>query len=359
MHDEEDRTREVTTESEDARSRAAADERYRKVFEHSNDAVMLVDIETEAFVDVNPAACEMLGYSRRELLSMAPDDIHPDDIDRVREEFISQVTEQGSGFTDDLTCLTKDGREIPTQISGAALDPPADGREPKRMIAMLRDVSDRVRHRQELEEKIERLDRFASIVSHDLKTPLTVIEGHAKLARETGDAEHFDAIEGAVDRMDEMLTELLQLTREGDLVGERTEIDLERLARDVWNDCELDPATLEVESSMNVRADRDRLRELLANLFENAHAHGGSSVTVRVGPLETAGEAGFYVEDDGPGIPPDERGTVLEWGHTTTEDGTGFGLAIVDEIVDAHGWEIRVDDAETGGARFEIVVDGA
>lgn len=356
MHDEEDRTREVTTESEDARSRAAADERYRKVFEHSNDAVMLVDIETEAFVDVNPAACEMLGYSRRELLSMAPDDIHPDDIDRVREEFISQVTEQGSGFTDDLTCLTKDGREIPTQISGAALNPPADGREPKRMIAMLRDVSDRVRHRQELEEKIERLDRFASIVSHDLKNPLSIIKGHVTLARETGDSDHFDAIEDAADRMDEMLSDLLQLTREGDLVGERTNIELAPLARAVWTDCELDSAILEVESSRTIYADRDRLHELFANIFENAYTHGGESVTVRVGKLSEDGQKGFYLEDDGKGIPADEQASVFEWGHTTTRDGTGFGLAIVAEIVEAHGWEITVCDAESGGTRFEIEV---
>jgi PAS domain S-box-containing protein len=334
--------------------RSVAEERYRKIFEHNNDAVMVVDLETERFVDVNPRACDLLGYSRSELLSMHPEEIHPDDIDRVREEFIAQVTEEGSGFTADLTCLTKAGREVPTEISGAAIDPADGERPPTRMIAMLRDISDRVRHRRELEAKIERLDRFASIVSHDLKNPLSVIEGHLTLARESGDPEHFDAIEQAADRMDEMLSELLELTRQGDLVGERTEIELGALAREVWNDCDIDPATLAVESSTTVRADRDRLRELLANLFENAHAHGGASVTVRVGRLDGDGAAGFYVEDDGPGIPADERDAVFEWGHTTSRDGTGFGLAIVAEIVEAHGWEIAVGDADAGGARFEV-----
>ncbi|WP_435186478.1 two-component system sensor histidine kinase NtrB [Halobellus sp. EA9] len=337
----------------DGRS-SAAEERYRKIFEHNNDAVMVVDLESEAFVDVNPRACELLGYSREELLSMHPEDIHPSDIDRVRREFISQVVEEGSGFTDELTCLTKHGDEIPTKISGAALEPADGGGEPTTMIAMLRDVSERVQHRRELEETIERLDRFAGIVSHDLKNPLSVITGHLTLARETGDPEHFDAIERAADRMDRMLSELLRHTRGGELVEERTGVELKALAREVWSDCELGAATLRIESSLRLRADRGRVRELLVNLFENASAHGGESVTVRVGTFEREGESGFYVEDDGQGVPEDEREAIFEWGHTTSDDGTGFGLAIVAEIAAAHGWEIEVCDAEEGGARFEV-----
>ncbi|OYR75455.1 PAS domain-containing sensor histidine kinase [Halorubrum sp. E3] len=339
--------------------RSSVEERYRKVFEYNNDAVMIVDLETESFVDINPRACELLGYSREELLSMDPETIHPDDIARVREEFISQVKERGTGFTDDLTCLTKDGDEVPTEISGAALEP-ADGAdaaadaEPKQMVAMLRDVSDRVRNRRQLEEKVERLDRFAGIVSHDLQNPLSIIQGHAELARQTGDAKHFDAIEDAADRMEEMLSELLQLTREGDLVHERTEVDLAAIAETVWADCDMAPATLEIESSTTFQADRDRLHELFVNFFENARDHGGSSVTVRVGVLEGPEQSGFYVEDDGAGIPAEDRDDIFEWGHTTTGDGTGFGLAIVAEIAEAHGWEIGVGESANGGTRFEV-----
>ncbi|OYR47336.1 PAS domain-containing sensor histidine kinase [Halorubrum sp. Ea8] len=345
--------------SENGGGRSSVAERYRKVFEHNNDAVMIVDFGTESFVDVNPRACELLRYSREELLSMDPEGIHPDDIARVREEFISQVKTEGTGFTDDLTCLTKDGDEVPTEISGATLEP-ADGgdaaadAEPKQMVAMLRDVSDRVRNRRQLEEKVERLDRFAGIVSHDLRNPLSVIQGHAELARQTGGSEHFDAIENAADRMEEMLSELLQLTREGDLIHERTEVDLAAVAQTVWVDCDMAPATLEIESSTTLRADRDRFHELFVNLFENASDHGGSSVAVRVGTLDGSDRSGFYVEDDGAGVPADERNDVFEWGHTTTGDGTGFGLAIVAEIAEAHGWEIGVGASASGGARFEV-----
>lgn len=333
--------------------RSSAEERYRKIFEHNNDAVMIVDLRTETFVDVNPAACELLGYSRSELLSLDPEDIHPNDMERVREEFISQIRTEGAGFTDDMTCLTKDGEEIPTEISGAALDP-SEGDDPTRMVAMLRDVSDRVAYRRELERKVERLDRFADIVSHDLRTPLSVIKGHVRLARETGDPEHFDAIADAAERMDGLLSSFLTAARGGDVVGERTAVDLANVAREVWEDCDLDPATLEVESSMTVRADRSRMRQLFANLFENAFAHAAPPVIVRVGTLDPADGTGFYVEDNGDGIPADEREAVFEWGYTTETEGTGVGLAVVADIVEAHGWEIDVTDSDAGGVRFEI-----
>jgi signal transduction histidine kinase len=80
--------------------------------------------------------------------------------------------------------------------------------------------------------------------------------------------------------------------------------------------------------------------------------HGGDDVTVTVGPL-TAGD-GFYVEDDGPGIPPADRQSVFEFGETSNPNGSGLGLAIVATIADAHGWERRVTEAESGGARFEF-----
>jgi len=73
-------------------------------------------------------------------------------------------------------------------------------------------------------------------------------------------------------------------------------------------------------------------------------------VTITVG----ATDEGFYVEDDGPGIPAEERESVFEGGYSTTADGTGFGLRIVEQVATAHGWEVRVTDGTGGGARFEV-----
>ncbi len=80
------------------------------------------------------------------------------------------------------------------------------------------------------------------------------------------------------------------------------------------------------------------------------HSTRRRRVIVRVGPLDH----GFYVEDDGPGIPVDIKDDVFDHGFTTAEDGSGYGLSIVRTIAGAHGWDILVTDSDTGGARFEI-----
>lgn len=89
------------------------------------------------------------------------------------------------------------------------------------------------------------------------------------------------------------------------------------------------------------------LRQLLENLLTNAVEHGGPDVAVEVGLTDT----GFYVADDGPGVPAAERDQVFEHGFTT--GGTGVGLAVAAEIADAHGWETRLVESSAGGARFE------
>ncbi|PSP96118.1 histidine kinase, partial [Halobacteriales archaeon QS_1_68_44] len=102
----------------------------------------------------------------------------------------------------------------------------------------------------------------------------------------------------------------------------------------------------------DITADGERLRRLFENLFRNAIEHGGEDVEISVGMLED-GE-GFYIADDGPGIPDHKRDEIFEAGYTTGEEGTGLGLAIVRSIVEAHGWEIAAAESAGGGARFEI-----
>jgi signal transduction histidine kinase len=127
-------------------------------------------------------------------------------------------------------------------------------------------------------------------------------------------------------------------------------VELSEVVSECWRTADTVDATFEISGDATIRADADRLRNLLENLFVNAVDHGGDDVAVRIGALDD----GFYVADDGPGIPPDERDDVFAPGHTTATDGTGFGLAIVDEIARAHGWSVAVTESEHGGARFEI-----
>jgi signal transduction histidine kinase len=83
---------------------------------------------------------------------------------------------------------------------------------------------------------------------------------------------------------------------------------------------------------------------------DDAVEHGSADVTIRVGALDD----GFYVEDDGPGFDGADEASLFEMGYSTADDGTGYGLAIVDSVVDAHGWTITPTESAAGGARLEI-----
>ena len=219
---------------------------------------------------------------------------------------------------------------------------------------VLSDVTRREEYQRDLEAKNEKLEQFASIVSHDLRNPLQVAKGRTELAIEDGSVEHLEPVARAHERMEQLIEEILTLAREGAAIDETEAVDIARLARQSWEMVDAGSASLAVEDGLavNVDADPERFQQLFENLFRNSVEHGGTDVTITVGAL--ADGAGFYVEDDGPGIPADERESVFEAGYTTSASGTGFGLAIVSEIVTGHGWSISVTEGTNGGARFEI-----
>ncbi|ESS05287.1 MAG: histidine kinase domain protein, HSP90-like ATPase [uncultured archaeon A07HB70] len=217
-------------------------------------------------------------------------------------------------------------------------------------MGMSQNITDQIERRQELERQNERLEEFASIVSHDLRSPLSVAGGHLELAQETCESDHLVRAADALDRSQALIDDLMKLAREGEAVGELEPVDLADVAERSWQTVETGSATLETHATRTLRADRSRLQELVENLYRNAVEHGGDDVTVSVGAMD----GGFYVSDTGPGIPESDREEVFEAGYSTNEDGTGFGLRIVEQITDAHGWQITVTESEQGGARFEV-----
>jgi signal transduction histidine kinase len=209
---------------------------------------------------------------------------------------------------------------------------------------------ERDRVTRELQSQNERLSEFTSIVSHDLRNPLSVAKGRLDLLAEDCESDHIEVIERAHARMETLITDLLTLARKGQAALEVTVVELVAAARKSWQNVDTGNATLVVDTDRTVRADEGQLRHLFENLFSNSVGHGGSGVTVTVGGLAD----GFYVADDGQGIPPKNRDDVFEPGYSTSERGTGFGLRIVERVVDGHGWTIQLVESETGGARFNI-----
>ena len=196
--------------------------------------------------------------------------------------------------------------------------------------------------------RTNRTDTFAVMLAHDLRNPLTVARGRLSLANEELESEHLDAAIRAHERIDQIVEDYMRLARGDSLALDEGPVDLASIVDESWQYVPTVSATLCVETERDVRADRNRLRQLLENLIRNAVEHGGDDVTVAVGDLED----GFYFEDDGTGIPADVRSAVVDDTRSSVADEGGFGLTIVSRIVEAHGWELDVTNGD--GARFEV-----
>lgn len=225
----------------------------------------------------------------------------------------------------------------------------------------------RANREQQLRRQNERLEQFADVVAHDLRNPLTTAEGFLELAQESGDPDQFERVEAAHDRIGQLIEDLLTLARGDATVTDGEAVAVGEAASEAWKLVDTEDLTLDVREPLTVTGDPGRLRQLFENLFRNTVEHGSSHPagesdrevedpeTVTIGALE---DGGFYVADDGVGIPEAYRGEVLEHGTTFSDDGTGLGLSIVADIARAHGWDISVSAGEDGGARFGFTPKG-
>jgi signal transduction histidine kinase len=217
-------------------------------------------------------------------------------------------------------------------------------------VGVLRDITEHKQYERELEAQNERLEEFTSVVGHDLRNPLNVAEGHLELAGDADENEHLTKAVDAIERSRALIDDLLKLAREGNHVNEIEPVELAKVAEESWETVETGRATLDAGGPTVIEGDRNRIQQLLENLCRNAVEHGGEEVTVKVGSMDH----GFYVADTGSGIPEIAREEVFNAGYSTADDGTGFGLRIVEQIANAHSWEVSVTESEQDGARFEF-----
>lgn len=217
--------------------------------------------------------------------------------------------------------------------------------------AISRDTTSTKEYGQMLERQNDRLKEFTDILAHDLRNPLNIIAGRLTLYRETGNETHLETIGETTDRMTRLVDDLLRVAKQGNVVSDPETTNIGEIVEMAWQSVNGNSVgILTYEPVPSVSSDPDRVYELFENLFRNSVEHGGEEVAVRVGPLD----AGFFVEDDGPGIAEGHRNDVFDHGFTTSDSGHGYGLSVVRTIVNAHGWDIIATDAENGGARFEI-----
>jgi len=316
----------------------------RTVFESISTGVFVLD-RYDRIVDLNTAGAAMLNVPD-DVVGIHFQDVAPND---ALYEHVRKGTDQRKIIAIEEDAL---GTAPPTSHYYEVRVTPIDAAEGQRngRIVVVDDVTEQQRQQQRLESQNEQLEAFTSVVSHDLRNPLNVASGHVTLARENGDGDHLERADRALSRMEALIDDLLALAHSGTRITDPEPVDLEAVAADAWSTVDTHGATLVNRTEHTILADRSRLHQLIENLVRNAVEHGSDTVTVAIGDRAN----GFYVADDGPGIPADDRDVVFEAGYSTRDDGTGFGLNIVRDVADAHGWEVRIDEAAGGGARFVI-----
>ncbi len=343
----------VTRDMTDRRQREEITRRLEDQFDTLPDIFYVID-EDGWFERFNRQLIETTGYSEEDLGSIHSLELVPDDErDRFREQH-EKLLNTAEAVTMESWLVTKDGTHIPHEFRRRRLTD--DDGEVLGFAGIARDITERKEYGRRLEQHVDRLNEFASVLTHDLRNPLSVAKGHLPMVEEKlghTDNEHIEAIDRSMDRIETIIEDVLEITRTGLPVTEPEATNVTALATRMWNEMEkgaVHPA-LEIEEIADVMADPSLLERLLMNLFRNSVEHGGQEVLVRVGPLDD----GFYIEDNGPGIPREKREQIFDWKFTTKAEGSGIGLKSVEQIVHAHDWTIRVGESGEGGARFEII----
>lgn len=295
---------------------------------------------------VNESAMDIEAYRREHIVGKT--DIEINDSEHGRRAYADdmQVIQTGEPILNKEEYIADDGvwnltSKVPWRDDDGTI---------RGIIGISQRITEQKRVEAELEQKNERLAEFANLVSHDLRNPLQTALGRTAVLQQQYEDENLDVIQRANERMEALIDDILLLAREGAETTDTDPVDLRAVAQECWEHAETAGTELVVDTDAVIRADESRLKRLFENLFANAASHGGDTVTVG----DLAG-AGFFVEDNGTGIPEDRREDVFEPGHSGSESGTGFGLSIVEQIADSHGWTVTLTDGSDGGARFEVV----
>ena len=344
--------RDVTDRREAEQRSRETERRLRELADNTGDVLWIFDADFSEALFINDAYETVYGADPdavRDDGQAFLDSVAPDDRDEVR----AAMDRMCAGETVDM-----EYRVGPPEFDRWVWvkgQPIVEDGEVVRVAGFSCDVTERRRRERELAAQNRRLERLASIVSHDLKSPLSVIEGSIDLARETGEETHLDRAERAANRVGELAEDILTLACRGEAVGATELVTLSEVARRAWDETDTTGARLVVESDGVVDADADRLRQLFANLFANAAQHGrpddaDEEMVVRVG----VDDDGFHVADDGVGVPAEKRDRVFDPTYSTHPDGTGLGLDIVRAVAEAHDWSVDLREAPGGGAHFAV-----
>lgn len=301
------------------------------------DAVLVLDPRSLRVVGANYRARDLLGYDFPALQSMPIGDIHP--LDEVRvNQFIGETLRDGTGRIEETSCFTVESEFVPAEVVGS---PVRHEGEP-RVLVVVHDL----RHREEfgVREELERVQAVTREFVEDARASLSRVREAVESSEAT------DTVASSIARVDRLLDALDSVVGDGSNRAHE-QVTLSHAVNDARMRVGTDSASIEVVDDVAFPAHRESVLRVLGNILENSVVHADDGVNVEVGVVGPAN--GFYVQDDGPGIPQSERGRLFSR-DAASADGEQFGLLVVERLVAAHGWDIRVEESPSGGARFVV-----
>lgn len=367
---------------------------FRIVFQYANDAVFVVDLDRDAILDANPRACEMLGYDYEELTSLPASAVHPDEMPQFRA-FAQRVFLQGSGWTDELSCLTAGGRRLPAEMSASVVR-----RDHKPLlIAMVRDISRRKEAEEALQhayasleeanhmleqrvrertaaleqahaklvqkERLAAIGEFAAGIVHEVRNPLSTVSLALEYAEQQGlsseVASRLGLAASEAQRLEQLLEDILSYARPSVLSTEA--LDLGALVKEVVRQVRESQAgacvniRYEACAVPSMEGDRDKLKQVLLNILLNACEACGEDREVRVSchrDQEDKEAIRIRVHNGGAWIPAEQLALIKQPFFSTKKGGSGLGLAIVERIVNEHGGVLAIRSSAEGGTTLTV-----
>lgn len=319
---------------------------------------------------------ELLGYENEEIpctFDAWLELVHPDDRDKMRQTMRNHLNGITDSYESEHRMYTKNGDIQWIRATGSKTqeqDQPCHVIGTKIDITSRRKNEDKIRKTlDELEAKNNEMEHFVYTVSHDLKSPLVTVKGFAgwlKKHIENNDKEKIQSditsIDRAVEKMNQLLEDLLELSRSGKLIDQKTDFKLEQLCREAVNmfDESIKKQSINVDIADNlgtVHGDQRRIQQVLENLIGNAVKFMGNSPDPRIeiGARHDGDKKVFYVKDSGIGVDSRYKEKIFGMFNRLDADseGSGMGLAIVKRILEAHNGDVWVESEGTGkGATF-------
>ncbi len=366
----------------DITRRKRAEQQMEGLLEAAPDAILVVDGDGRITL-VNEQAEAMFRYDREALLGRSVEDLVPQGVRQEhvehRARYMQDPQRRPMGVGLDLEAVREDGSTFPVEISLS----PVEAEEGIRVIAAVRDMTDREEARErlreyarKLEQSNEELEQFAYVISHDLKEPIRMITSYLELLEDRYkgelDEDADDFINFAVDgarRMRELIEGLLAYSRVERKGQEPEPVDASEVLEGVLTSLQVQiterDAQITHDEMPEVLADKAQLGQVLQNLISNAikFVPEDRRPQVHIGAERADGWWRFSIEDNGPGIAEDQRDRIFmifQRLHTSDEvEGQGIGLAICKKIVERHGGEIWIESTEGDGSTFFFTLQAA